>query len=285
MAVDNDTALAGGRALESILSVPTEVIGGVRVATLSRRQTARLMIDMALAARDCGLPPVICSSVNGQVLSELGRAPDLTGSAALMREVRLVSADGQPLVFASRLLGMGGLRERCATTDLFHDIADIAVAERLSFYLLGATADENRKAVENVRRRYPELSIVGHRSGYFDSIEDERLAVEQINDLNPDIVWVALGFPRELEFCIRWRHALTNVGVLKTSGGLFNFLSGARRRAPAWMQFAGLEWAYRTYLEPRRLFVRYATTNLHAAWLLMTKTERRHEARSALTGG
>jgi len=202
-----------------------------------------------------------------------------------MREVCLVSADGQPLVFASRLLGMGGLRERCATTDLFHDIADIAVAERLSFYLLGATADENRKAVENVRRRYPELSIVGHRSGYFDSIEDERLAVEQINDLNPDIVWVALGFPRELEFCIRWRHALTNVGVLKTSGGLFNFLSGARRRAPAWMQFAGLEWAYRTYLEPRRLFVRYATTNLHAAWLLMTKTERRREARSALTGG
>ena len=285
MAVDNDTALAGGRALETILSVPTEIIGGVRVAALSRRQTARLMIDMALGARGGGVPPVICSSVNGQVLSELGRAHDPTGSAALMREVCLVSADGQSLVFASRLLGMGGLRERCATTDLFHDIADIAVAERLSFYLLGATADENRKAVENVRRRYPELSIVGHRSGYFDSIEDERLAVEQINDLNPDIVWVALGFPRELEFCIRWRHALTNVGVLKTSGGLFNFLSGARRRAPAWMQFAGLEWAYRTYLEPRRLFVRYATTNLHAAWLLMTKTERRREARSALTGG
>lgn len=284
MAMNNDTAPAGGRGLEALPSVPIEILGGVRVAAMSRRQTARLMADMAVSARDGGLLPFVCSSVNGQVLSELGSAHDSMGLEALMRQTHLVSADGQPLVFASRLLGMGGLRERCATTDLFHDVAAIAEVEGLSFYLLGASAEENRKAVENTKRRYPKLQIIGHRSGYFDSAEDERSAVEQINNLNPDIVWVALGFPRELEFCIRWRDALANVGVLKTSGGLFNFLSGSRPRAPAWMQFAGLEWAYRTYLEPRRLFVRYATTNLHAAWLLITKTERRREIGSVLTG-
>ena len=59
---------------------------------------------------------------------------------------------------------------------------------------------------------------------------------------------------------------------MKTSGGLFNFLSGAHRRAPQWMQSAGLEWAHRLYLEPRRLLVRYATTNLIATWALLSKT-------------
>jgi N-acetylglucosaminyldiphosphoundecaprenol N-acetyl-beta-D-mannosaminyltransferase len=65
---------------------------------------------------------------------------------------------------------------------------------------------------------------------------------------------------------------LTGVGVIKTAGGLFDFLSGERSRAPAWMQAAGLEWLYRTWLEPRRLLVRYALTNPHALYLLLTRS-------------
>ena len=57
----------------------------------------------------------------------------------------------------------------------------------------------------------------------------------------------------------------------RVSGGLFDFLSGKNRRAPAWMQAAGLEWLYRTALEPRRLLVRYVTTNPHATYLLLTR--------------
>ncbi len=67
-------------------------------------------------------------------------------------------------------------------------------------------------------------------------------------------------------------HRLKNVKMIKTSGGLFDFVAGAKRRAPAWMQTAGLEWAFRLAIEPKRLFKRYLTTNPVAAYLLLTQT-------------
>jgi exopolysaccharide biosynthesis WecB/TagA/CpsF family protein len=83
---------------------------------------------------------------------------------------------------------------------------------------------------------------------------------------------VALGVPYEQAFVEEFTPRLFNVGVIKTSGGLFNFLSGSRPRAPRWMQNAGLEWAWRIWLEPRRLFWRYLTTNPRALYLLFNKS-------------
>lgn len=254
---------------------PTEVIGGVKVAAMDRAATARLMADAALASKATETPPLICTSVNGQVLAQVYTGKGHRTVADLIMRSDVVSVDGQPLVFASKLLGRGSVPERCATTDLFHDLARLAVADGLTFYMLGASAEENHLAVANARRLYPSLRIVGSRHGYFRSPEDEQAVVNEINALKPDVVWVSMGFPRELDFCLKWRDKLTGTGVMKTSGGLFNFLSGTRSRAPAWMQAAGLEWAYRMYLEPRRLFLRYATTNVIAVWLLLTKTSRR----------
>ena len=71
---------------------------------------------------------------------------------------------------------------------------------------------------------------------------------------------------------MRYRDRLRGVGLIKTSGGLFDFLSGKNPRAPGWMQNAGLEWAYRIYVEPRRLAGRYLMTNPHALFLLLTRT-------------
>lgn len=251
--------------------IPVEMVGGVSVATLDRRETARFMIKAVLCRRKVDLAPMIFSSTNGQVLSEVSRASGWR-VAKLLELVDMNSADGQPLVFASRLFGRGTVTERCATTDLFHDVARLACDENVTFYILGATPQENDKAVRNVRRLYPRLRIVGSHHGYFNGPEDEERIVQEIDRLAPDIVWVSLGFPRELEFCFRWRDAMPHVGALKTSGGLMNFLSGTRSRAPRWMQVAGLEWSYRLALEPRRLLLRYFTTNLHAAWLLIRRT-------------
>jgi exopolysaccharide biosynthesis WecB/TagA/CpsF family protein len=71
---------------------------------------------------------------------------------------------------------------------------------------------------------------------------------------------------------VRNRHRLTTVGVIKTSGGLFDFLSGSKPRAPQWMQKIGLEWLWRMALEPRRLGVRYLKTNPYAMYLLLTRS-------------
>jgi N-acetylglucosaminyldiphosphoundecaprenol N-acetyl-beta-D-mannosaminyltransferase len=93
-----------------------------------------------------------------------------------------------------------------------------------------------------------------------------------INQARPDILWLGLGVPLEQQFAIRNRQRLLNVGVIKTSGGLFDVLSGEKPRAPLWMINAGLEWAYRLYLEPARLAGRYLLTNPHALYLLLTRT-------------
>ena len=81
-----------------------------------------------------------------------------------------------------------------------------------------------------------------------------------------------MGVPREQEFVVRNRNRLTSIGVIKTSGGLFDFVSGVKPRAPEWMQRAGLEWLWRAGLEPRRLGMRYLRTNPSALYLLLTKS-------------
>ena len=86
----------------------------------------------------------------------------------------------------------------------------------------------------------------------------------------------ALSLPSwdgEQAFVAEYSPRLSNVGVIKTAGGLFNFLSGSMPRAPRWMQKLGLEWAWRIWLEPRRLFWRYLTTNPRALFLLFNKSK------------
>jgi len=73
--------------------------------------------------------------------------------------------------------------------------------------------------------------------------------IDAINAAKPDILWIGLGVPLEQQFSVRNRHRLRNVGLIKTSGGLFDVLSGSKPGAPQWLINAGFEWAYRWYLE------------------------------------
>jgi N-acetylglucosaminyldiphosphoundecaprenol N-acetyl-beta-D-mannosaminyltransferase len=107
--------------------------------------------------------------------------------------------------------------------------------------MFGADGTENAAAVANVRRMYPRLRIVGHCHGYLRG-DELRATVDEINELAPDYLSVALGEPYEQAFVAEFTSRLTRVGVIKTSGGLFNFLSGSRARAPRWLQEAGFEW-------------------------------------------
>jgi N-acetylglucosaminyldiphosphoundecaprenol N-acetyl-beta-D-mannosaminyltransferase len=238
-------------------------LGGLRMAVLGMDNTADFMVDAAVNHRR-GARPFYLTSANGEVLARCSTDPDMD---RLFRSADLISADGQPLVVASRLRTQLPLPERVATTDLFHVVADRATERNLTFYMFGASAEENRAAVANVRRRHPGLNIVGHSHGY---LHGQELAdkIDEINALAPDFLWVALGVPREQEFVETFSSRLGNVGVIKTSGGLFNFLSGSRARAPQWMQSAGFEWAWRIGQEPRRLLWRYLTTNPRAMYLL-----------------
>jgi N-acetylglucosaminyldiphosphoundecaprenol N-acetyl-beta-D-mannosaminyltransferase len=251
-------------------SIPRITLGGLRIAVLDLEQTADFMIDLVFPRRQIARP-LYLTSANGEVLARCSTEP-MTDQ--LFRAADLINADGQPLVTVSRLRSMLPLPERVATTDLFHIVARKAEAAGLTFYMFGADEAENETAVANVRKQYPKLRIVGHCHGFLRG-EELRAKVDEINELAPDYLWVALGVPYEQAFVSEFTSQLTKVGVIKTSGGLFNFLSGSRPRAPQWMQGIGLEWAWRIWLEPRRLFWRYLTTNPRALYLLLKNKSRR----------
>jgi N-acetylglucosaminyldiphosphoundecaprenol N-acetyl-beta-D-mannosaminyltransferase len=254
---------------QSRWDVPVATIGGLPIAIIDRARSAQLMVDTALARRGTSQRPLVFTSANGQVLSMCAREPRIRD---LFLEADLVHADGMPLVFVSRLLQKTSLSERVATTDLFHDVSLVAQRRGARVFLLGGAKSVMDQAMRRARALYPELDIVGHGSGYLRREDDEDKIIETINKARPDILWLGLGVPNEQEFAMRNRDRLRDVGLIKTSGGLFDFLSGKNSRAPVWMQQAGLEWAYRIYLEPRRLTGRYLMTNPHALFLLLTRT-------------
>jgi exopolysaccharide biosynthesis WecB/TagA/CpsF family protein len=233
------------------------------------------MIEMAFPHRRIGRP-LYCTSANGEVLARCSTEPM---TEQLFHAADLINADGQPLVTVSRFKSKTPLPERVATTDLFDLVACKAAAAGLTFYMFGANEEENAAAVANVRKAHPALRIVGRSHGYLRG-DTLRAKVDEINALAPDYLWIGLGVPYEQAFVDEFSPRLCNVGIIKTSGGLFNFLSGSRPRAPRWMQHAGLEWAWRIWLEPRRLFWRYLTTNPRALYLLFNRSRPSDTSRS-----
>jgi N-acetylglucosaminyldiphosphoundecaprenol N-acetyl-beta-D-mannosaminyltransferase len=261
--------LSGDRRRNQFQGWRTIQLGGLPVAVANCGDSARVMVNEALKRRKLWRYPAYLTSTNGEVtyrcaVDEVERALFLQADA--------IHADGMPHVFVSRLKCQFPLPERVATTDLFHDVAREAEVRGASMFMLGATEASNSIAVQTVRDRYPAIKLVGHRHGFFADNDEELVVCDQIATLAPDILWVSMGVPREQQFIVRNRHRLTSVGLIKTSGGLFDFLSGSKPRAPAWMQNAGLEWLWRAWLEPKRLGWRYLKTNPKAAYLLLTKS-------------
>jgi exopolysaccharide biosynthesis WecB/TagA/CpsF family protein len=242
-------------------------VGGIGIARLDLNATADLMVNLVQTAPR-GDRPLNFTSANGEVIA---RYRSNRAFAKLVEDADLVSADGQPLVFASKLFGRVALPERVATTDLYDRVAARAERTGVSFYLLGATEEVNRKTYELTRRKYPDLNILGRSHGYLAGTALEA-KIDDINALAPDILWLAMGVPAEQRFVDRWAPRLKNVGLIKTSGGLFDFYSGTKPRAPKVLQTLGLEWAYRILVEPRRLFWRYAVTNPVAIMQLIRAT-------------
>jgi N-acetylglucosaminyldiphosphoundecaprenol N-acetyl-beta-D-mannosaminyltransferase len=244
-------------------------IGDLPVVVANRIETARVMVDESLRRRGLWRYPAYLTSTNGEVTY---RCAVDESERSLFLQADAIHADGMPHVFVSRLRCGIALPERVATSDLFDDVACEAQAKGASMFMLGATELANATATRHVKNKFPRLKLVGHRSGFFKNDDDEIRVCGQIAELAPDILWVSMGVPREQHFIVRHRHRLTSVGVIKTSGGLFDFLAGFKPRAPVWMQDAGLEWVWRACLEPKRLGWRYLKTNPLALYLLLAKS-------------
>lgn len=173
-----------------------------------------------------------------------------------LNEAELITADGQPIVWASRLFG-DPLPERVAGIDLMERLLGEAAARQLSVFVLGARSEALAEAVRRLRERYPGLQLDAHH-GHFP--ESANGAVEKmILRAAPDMFFVAMSSPQKEEWVERGRRLglPLSMGV----GGAIDVMAGRRSRAPQLLQRLGLEWLFRLAQEPRRLAARYVQTN------------------------
>lgn len=208
-------------------------------------------------------------SVNVDKLVKASRDPQLR---RIINECDLVSVDGMPVVWASRLLGQG-LKERVAGIDLFEALVGRAAVKGWRVFFLGATEDVVSEVTSHYSRVYPDLAIAGYRNGYWDTSEDESVA-EQIRAARPDLLFVAISSPKKEQFLGR-HQGLMRVPFAMGVGGSFDVIVGKVNRAPRWMQKAGLEWFYRFLQEPRRMFKRYFVDDVAFLKLLTKEVVKR----------
>ncbi len=158
-------------------------------------------------------------------------------------------ADGIGIIYASKLLN-GKIKERITGIDLFEKICDFSSKKYYKVFLYGASATNIVKARENLIQKYPNIKIVGIQNGYE---ENEKKIIENINKSNANIVFVGLGSPKQ-EYWIYQNMDKINANIFMGVGGTFDVISGSIKRAPKIIRKSGLEWLYRLYKEPKRIF-------------------------------
>jgi N-acetylglucosaminyldiphosphoundecaprenol N-acetyl-beta-D-mannosaminyltransferase len=182
---------------------------------------------------------------------------------ALVAEADLVVADGMPLIWASRLQGTP-LPERVAGSDLISSLSAAAAERGRAIFMLGGAPTTAEGAARVLQQRHPNLKVAGAHCPPVGFEEDDKAIQEMIAQLQaakPDIVYVALGSPKQELLIEQLRRLLPEAWWLGV-GNSFSFLCGHVPRAPLWMQKSGLEWTHRLLHEPKRLFKRYVVVGL-----------------------
>jgi N-acetylglucosaminyldiphosphoundecaprenol N-acetyl-beta-D-mannosaminyltransferase len=202
-------------------------------------------------------------SVNAAKMIALHDDPEMR---RMVSECGLITADGQSVVWAARLLG-ARLPERVAGIDLMTRMLEAADARGYGVYVLGARRNVLDVALARLRERYPRLRIAGARDGYY--ADEEAPAIrEEIRASGADILFVAMSSPRK-EYFLGENGAALGVHFAMGVGGSIDVIAGLTRRAPRFLQRAGLEWAFRLAQEPRRLAHRYVVVNARFAWFVL----------------
>lgn len=175
----------------------------------------------------------------------------------------LAVPDGVPLVWAMRSLGEPG-QDRVRGPSLMRDMLDQGRAHGIKHYLYGGTAPVLQKLQAAIAEQYPGALVVGAESPPFRPLEaisdaEWKETAERINASGAHFVWIGLGAPKQEKWC--WRQRESVKGIMFAIGAAFDLIPGVVPEAPAFLQAIGMEWAYRLFREPRRLWRRYLFNN------------------------
>jgi N-acetylglucosaminyldiphosphoundecaprenol N-acetyl-beta-D-mannosaminyltransferase len=179
----------------------------------------------------------------------------------------IINADGQGVVWASRILGQP-IVERVTGIDLMDNLVELAYRKKYKIFFFGAKDDVLNKVIGHYSDKYSHSIVAGYRNGYFKKSE-ERAIAQQIADSGAQILFVAITSPLKENFLYENRDLLKSVNFTMGVGGSFDVVAGYVKRAPLWMQHSGLEWAYRVYQEPKRMFKRYMVGNWQFLMLVL----------------
>lgn len=277
-------AVSSEVAVEPRVSCPPAArvqVCGVRFDNLTMNEAIQ-QIDELLRSRRNAL--VVTPNVDHVV-----RARRDPAYASLIAQADLTLADGQPIVWASRLAGRP-LKERVAGSDLFPRLCEYAARMGYRVFFLGGAPASGRRpgaadaAREVLVRRHPDLQVAGVHCpphGFESNPAEVARAIRAISDAQPDIVFVGLGSPKQERWIVGPQAAIgpaVSVGI----GISFSFVAGHVRRAPRWMQFVGLEWLHRLSREPLRLWRRYLLASWAFVPMIASEMWRRRIDRSPI---
>jgi len=158
-----------------------------------------------------------------------------------------VIPDGIGIIKGAKTLGTP-MHERITGFDTLMFLLQAANRKQLKVYLLGSKPEVIEASAKRIEREYPQLDLVGYHDGYF---KDNQVIVDEIAEKKPNIVLVALGYPKQEFFINEYRKDIDAIWI--GVGGSFDVFSGTKKRAPVILQKLGLEWTYRLFKEPTRI--------------------------------
>lgn len=158
-------------------------------------------------------------------------------------------ADGVGILLASKLKN-GSIQSRVTGVDMMERLLKFAAEENHPVYFYGAKEEVVTKAISNIKDKFPSIKVAGYTNGYE---KDEAALVERIKESGAEILFVALGSPKQELWIKRNMEALSNVLVFQGVGGSFDVFSGMVKRAPALFRKLGIEWLYRLLSDPKRI--------------------------------
>jgi N-acetylglucosaminyldiphosphoundecaprenol N-acetyl-beta-D-mannosaminyltransferase len=228
---------------EKLLMKPTRVeILGVPVDCVTMEQAVQWG-EATLAANQ----PRSVIAVNPEKVIKANQDPELLKR---LQQAGLLIPDGIGVVFAVRLLGLGSL-ERVPGSELMPRLCERAAKKGYKVFLFGASQEVISRTAEVLRQRYSGLNIVGIQHGYVKEAEMPSV-LSAINDSQADLLFVALGSPKQELWMTRYLPAL-NVKVCQGVGGTFDVIAGRVKRAPLAFRLLHLEWLYRLLAQPSRI--------------------------------
>ena len=249
--------LVGGFRTLRLNLFDTSNILGVRVAVTDMEKTVALMESQLENWRG---EYVCVANVHTTVTASEDEACLKVQNGAVM-----VLPDGGPLSAYSRRHDFEEAR-RVTGPDLMLRLLEISPAKGYRHFFYGSTEETLERMRKRLTVDYPGLQVCGMISPPFRALspEEDAAIVEQINETNPDFVWVGLGAPKQ-EIWMN-QHQGRVSGLMIGVGAGFDYYAGNIKRAPMWMQKCSLEWLYRLMQDPKRLFTRYLYTNTKFIW-------------------